>query len=148
LIRTESEYLEALKRITQDREVASGQRKSLEAAGLPPGEVEIAMQPLLSFHAQLQEEVEWYENIKRGNFPTIHRLTQIGHVLIALRIALGITQRDLAERLGVAESTVSRDERNEYHGITLERAQRVIDALEASVETRVEQPERELAGVS
>ena len=31
--------------------------------------------------------------------------------------------------MGVHESQVSRDERNEYHGITLERASRVLDAL-------------------
>jgi transcriptional regulator with XRE-family HTH domain len=36
---------------------------------------------------------------------------------VALRIATGLTQRQLAETLGVHESQVSRDERNEYHGI-------------------------------
>jgi transcriptional regulator with XRE-family HTH domain len=50
-------------------------------------------------------------------------------MLIALRIALGLTQRQLAERLGVHESQVSRDERNEYHGVTVERASRLLDAL-------------------
>jgi transcriptional regulator with XRE-family HTH domain len=40
-----------------------------------------------------------------------------------------MSQKELADRLGVKESQVSRDERNECHGITLERAQRVIDAL-------------------
>ncbi|MFM7058282.1 MAG: helix-turn-helix domain-containing protein [Planctomycetota bacterium] len=39
-----------------------------------------------------------------------------------------MTQRQLAERLGVHESQVSRDERNEYHGITLDRAARLLDA--------------------
>ena len=52
-------------------------------------------------------------------------------MLIALRIYKGLTQRQLAERLGVSEAAVSRDECNEYHGITLERAQRVLDALGA-----------------
>jgi len=33
-----------------------------------------------------------------------------------------MTERDLARRLGVHETQVSRDERNEYFGITLERA--------------------------
>ena len=32
---------------------------------------------------------------------------------------------------------VSRDERNEYHGITVERARRVLDALGARLLTRV-----------
>jgi len=35
-------------------------------------------------------------------------------MLAALRIARGVSQRDLAGRLGVHESQVSRDKRNEY----------------------------------
>jgi DNA-binding XRE family transcriptional regulator len=107
------------------------------------------MEPLLSFQAQLAEEVDWYERVRRRDFPALSRLTQIGRLLIALRIANGVTQRELAERLGVNESVVSRDERNEYHGITVERAQRILDALNETVTARVEEPasrprEREL----
>jgi transcriptional regulator with XRE-family HTH domain len=49
-----------------------------------------------------------------------------------------MTQRQLAEQMGVNESAVSRDERNEYHGITVERAKRVLDALGVRLVTRVE----------
>jgi len=48
-----------------------------------------------------------------------------------------VTQRELAKRLEVSESQVSRDERNEYHGITVDRAQRVLDALGVEVTTEV-----------
>ena len=42
---------------------------------------------------------------------------------------------------------VSRDERNEYHGITVERARRVLDALGVRLVTRVEiEPLRMAAG--
>jgi transcriptional regulator with XRE-family HTH domain len=40
-------------------------------------------------------------------------LRGLGHLLIALRIAQGVSQRELAKRLEVHESQVSRDERNE-----------------------------------
>jgi DNA-directed RNA polymerase specialized sigma subunit len=105
-----------------------------------PEEVERAMAPLLSFQAQLAAEVDWYERVRRREFPVVTRLTQIGRLLVALRIAQGLTQRRLAERLGISESLVSRDERNEYHGITVERAQRILDALHETVTTRVEEP--------
>lgn len=49
-----------------------------------------------------------------------------------------MSQRDLAEKLGIDESGVSRDERNEYHGITTERAQRILDALGAKVRVEVD----------
>lgn len=139
MIRSEAEYQDALRRLSQDRDVAERQREAFVKAGFAPDEVERGMEPLLSFHAQLAEEIEWYENVRRRNFPIIRRLTQVGQLLIALRIAAGLTQRELAERLGVSESVVSRDERNEYHGITVERAQKVLDALHASISAQVDE---------
>jgi len=59
---------------------------------------------------------------------------------VALRIALGLTQRELAERLGVHESQVSRDERNEYHAVTVERASRILDALGVDLRSVFEEP--------
>lgn len=140
MIRSEAEYQEALKRLKQDQQVAAQQRDALMKAGLSTEEIDRAMQPLQSFHAQLVEEVEWYEHVRRRSFPEINSLTQIGRLLIALRIASGISQHELAERLGVSESIVSRDERNEYHGITIERAQRILDALGALVVVKVAEP--------
>ena len=35
---------------------------------------------------------------------------------------------------------MSRDERNEYHGVTVERANRVLEALEAEIAIRVTSP--------
>ena len=40
-----------------------------------------------------------------------------------------VVGRERAERLGVHESQVSRDERNDYRGVTAERAQRILEAL-------------------
>jgi len=48
---------------------------------------------------------------------------------VGLRIARRLTQRQLAEQMGVSESQVSRDERNEYHNITLNRAQKILQCL-------------------
>lgn len=138
MIRNEAEYREAVRRLQQDQDVAARQREALVAAGLTADEVERAMQPLLSFQAQLEEEITWYEAARRGNLPTIHQITDVGRLLIALRIFRGLSQRDLADRLGVSESVVSRDERNEYHGITVDRIQRILDALEASIVVSVD----------
>lgn len=95
-------------------------------------------EPLESFHLQFVEEVESYERLKKGQFSEFENLEGLGQVLIGLRIARGMTQRQLAEKLGVSETMVSRDERNEYHGITVERAMRVLDAIGARLVTRVE----------
>ena len=94
-----------------------------------------AIDPLESFHLQLKEEVEAYERLKRGEFEELDNLRGVGHLLISSRIAQGISQRELARRLGVHETQVSRDERNEYFGITLERAAKILDALNVRLRT-------------
>jgi len=129
VIRNEREYREALSRLKRDGEVITNQRQALVESGLSEEEVDRGLGPLLSFQAQLEEEVEWYERARRREFKVSHDMRDIGYMLIALRIANGLTQKELAEKLGVSEAMVSRDERNEYHGITVERAQRILDAM-------------------
>jgi transcriptional regulator with XRE-family HTH domain len=45
-----------------------------------------------------------------------------------------MSQKELAERLGVSEAVVSHDERNEYHAVSVDKAQRVLDALGLTME--------------
>ena len=68
----------------------------------------------------------------------MQNLGGLGRLLVSLRVFKGVGQRELAARLGVHESQVSRDERNEYRGVTLERAGRVLEALGAELTTTVE----------
>ncbi len=93
---------------------------------------------MISFRAQLEDEVCWYERIRRRDFGVLENLSALGTTLIALRIANGYSQKELADRMGVSEAQVSRDERNEYHGITVERVQKVLDAMGETLESRVE----------
>jgi len=144
MIHSEKEYKEAVVRIRQEKERLARQKAELMGMGLGPGEIKRAMDPMLSFHQQLEEEVQGYERLKRGEFEEIGNLRGLGQLLVSLRIARGLTQRQLAERLGVHETQVSRDERNEYHGITLERAARILDALGAEVRSRVELSDKEI----
>jgi DNA-binding Xre family transcriptional regulator len=138
MIRSEREYKEALERLRQDEEVLALQKEKLERLELSEEEVRRALEPMLSFCAQLEEEVEWYERVRRRDFGVIRDLSAVGTLLIALRIANGLSQRELAERLRVSEAQVSRDERNEYHGITVDRVQRVLDAMNETLTSRVE----------
>ena len=137
MIRSEKEYREAVERLRQDEEVLALQKEKLEGLGLSE-EVRRPLGPMLSFRAQLEEEVEWYERVRRRDFGMIRDLSAVGTLLIALRIANGLSQRELAAKLGVSEAQVSRDERNEYHRITVDRAQRVLDAMNETLTSRVE----------
>ena len=135
--RNENEYQEAVKRLREEAERLKEQKSQLQAMDLSKEEIKRVLDPVRSFQQQLKEEVASYERLKRGDFDELHNFDGLGRLLVALRIAKGITQRDLADRLGVHESQVSRDERNEYHGVTVDRANRVLEALGADLRSEV-----------
>ncbi len=115
-------------------------KESYIEQGFETEELDRLMQPLISFHNQQKEEVEAYERIKRGDLGAIFNLKSIGRWLIGARIALNLSQKEFAEKTGVSEAQVSRDEINEYHGITLDRAQKIIDALGIHFKAEIEEP--------
>lgn len=137
MIRNELEYQEAVQRVKEESQRLRQQEKQLKELKLSKAEIKRVLDPIQSFHLQLEEEVQSYERLKRGEFDEVRNFDGMGRLFIALRISQGMTQRELAERLGVHESQVSRDERNEYHGITLERAGRLLEALGADTKTSV-----------
>jgi ribosome-binding protein aMBF1 (putative translation factor) len=143
MIRNENEYKEAVARLDEERQRLKEHTKRLRQAGLDKDQIKRVIDPMKSFHLQLKEEVESYERLKRQEFDELDNLRGLGHLLISLRIAQGISQRELAKRLDVHESQVSRDERNEYFGITLERAAKVLDTLNVRLTTKVEIEPRE-----
>ncbi len=138
MIRNDSESNEAVARLKEEKKRLESVRTQLREEGLDASEIERVVDPLESFHLQLAEEVSCYERLKRGEFNEIRNFEGLGQLLIALRIAQGLSQRALAERLGVHESQVSRDERNEYFNITLARASRIVEALGVELRTVVD----------
>lgn len=146
MIRSDHEYQLALRHLAEDDQFAAAQREAFVTAGLAPDEVERGLEPTLAFHAQLQEEIDWYQRVRRRDFDTIRNLAAFGRLLIALRIGNGLSQKDLADRLAVSEAQVSRDERNEYHGITVDRAQRILEALDETVQVEVRERPAEAVG--
>ncbi|MFU8890118.1 MAG: helix-turn-helix domain-containing protein [Anaerosomatales bacterium] len=57
------------------------------------------------------------------------RLRDIGEALVAARAAQGLTQRELAAKLGVHQQQVARWERERYGCVSLSRLERVADVL-------------------
>ena len=138
MIRNEAEYREAVERLAAEQNRLAEHRTRLKATGLSEEEIKRVTDPMESFHLQFSEEVQSYERLKRREFDELENFRGLGHLLISLRISQGLSQRELAKRIGVHESQVSRDERNEYFGITLERAVKVLDALNVRLRTKVD----------
>lgn len=138
MIRTETEYQASLKKLDRSEELIRQQEATLKAEGLRGAQIKRALDPARVFIDQIKDEVASYQRLKQGKFDELENLHGIGPMLIGIRIAMGLSQRELAEKLGVHESQVSRDERNEYFGITVERASRIFEVLGVVVTTRVE----------
>lgn len=136
MIRNESEYRRTVKSLRAAQDHLDAQKAALDAEGLAPKEVKRALDPQRSFYAQRAEEARHYECLKRGEIPKLTSLDDLGSLLVSLRLARGMSLRELAARLGVHQSVLSRAERNEYHGITVARASKVLDALGVRMRSR------------
>jgi transcriptional regulator with XRE-family HTH domain len=85
----------------------------------------------------------------RSEFDARENLRGLGHLLISLRIAQGISQRELAKRLNVHESQVSRDGETRISESRANGLSRILEALNVRLRTRVEiEPPRERVRVS
>jgi ribosome-binding protein aMBF1 (putative translation factor) len=140
MIRTEAEYKNVQEKLDQEQETLQRQREQLEEMDLSEEEVERALEPMISFRDQLQEEIETCEQMRRGDLSGLHDLRSIGRWLIGARIAKGWSLSQLADRLDVSVQQVSRDEQNEYEGITTRRAQRILDAFGVRFRLEIEEP--------
>jgi hypothetical protein len=130
MIRTEREYHRAQRELEEERRRIQDARATLREQGLTEDEVWRAISPMAAALSQAEAEVAEYEEALAGNV-RVFDLADIGEYLIKLRIARGWSPRRLAEALGVDEAVISRDERDEYRGISKERIQRILEALGA-----------------
>ena len=84
---------------------------------------------------ELRSQLERYDDLRSGRVAqrTLTSLRELPIALIEARIAARLTQRELANRLGVVEQQVQRWEANDYAGVGLDRLQEIADALGVQV---------------
>lgn len=89
--------------------------------------------------AVLRGQLDQYEALKAGHVKgrTVQSLRELPLLLIEGRIAARLTQRELAERLDLAEQQIQKYEAMMYAGASLERLQEVADALGLAIEEAV-----------
>ena len=80
---------------------------------------------------QLEDELREYDEIKSGELalPDVERLDQIAPFIAKMRIAKGVSQTELARRLGVSKQVISRYEETEYQTVAMARLQEILDAI-------------------
>lgn len=80
---------------------------------------------------QLDEEVREYDQLKSGELilAPVERLDQIAPFIAKIRIAKGLSQTELANRLGVSKQVISRYEESDYQTVAVARLQEILDAI-------------------
>jgi ribosome-binding protein aMBF1 (putative translation factor) len=88
---------------------------------------------------ELQEQLSDYEALKLGqtNALTITSFDELPKILIQARIAAGLSQKDVAEKLGLKEQQIQRYEATLYQSASLTRLLSVASALEVRLDGRV-----------
>ena len=80
---------------------------------------------------QLEDELREYDQLKTGalELPHIDRLDEIAPFIAKIRIAKGVSQTELARRLGISKQVISRYEETDYQTVAIARLQEILDAI-------------------
>jgi DNA-binding Xre family transcriptional regulator len=131
MIRNQREYENTIRQIGDFKRQISAMSAHLNAQQLDAETIQLANAPSEALLQDLEYQVALYDTLRTGDLNSVpmYSTAERGKSLISMRIARGLTQRDLAAALGVSEAQISRDERNDYHGISQERYARILDTL-------------------
>lgn len=113
-------------------------------ADLESGSSQSDLHPLLkkaeqdAVRSQLEDlvtELEEYESLQSGKHQVleVNALEELPDAFIRARIAAGLSQKDLAERLGVKQQQIQHYEATAYAGASMIRLQEVCRALEVNI---------------
>lgn len=121
--------------LARTRTQIEGFRRVITEMESQPGVPEDLIKAVAASHrgmiAKLEAEIAEYEDAKRGlvRLPRIQSPRDLGVHLIKFRIALGMTQEQLAELVGTTRQTINKHEEQEYQLASVDLITRVSDAL-------------------
>ena len=80
---------------------------------------------------ELRDEVKQFEQLRSGGLKQIQidSLDELPRALVKARIAGGLSQKELAERLGLKEQQIQRYEATDYGSASLTRLKEIAKAL-------------------
>lgn len=95
--------------------------------------------------AVLENQVKEYENLRSGKYKVLKGSSfyDLPIELIRARIALGLTQKQLAERVGLKEQQIQRYEETDYASASFSRLTQIIKALGLDIEEKIFLPKNQ-----
>lgn len=107
--------------------------------GIDPLLAKLENDALRSQMDELQQYLEEYVALRAGECGviTVESFEELPQALVRARIALGMSQKDLADRLGMKEQQLQRYEATDYQSASMARLREIVDALGVSVREEV-----------
>lgn len=114
--------------------LATASSQSADARAAHPRLLKAQADALRSQLESLTRELSEYEGLKSGEVPPpdLAYVADVPRDLIRARIASGLSQKELAERLGMPEQQIQRYEATDYESVSFARILEIVDALRAS----------------
>lgn len=139
MIANERQYRISRAALRRFDESISTHRRREPSEGVDPRihkAIEVAME---SEAEELRRQIQRYEDLRDGRVKSreFDGLRAVPTALIEGRIVAGLTQKELAERLGLKQQQVQHWEATSYSGVGLERLQDIVDALGMSLRETV-----------
>ena len=131
MITNERQYRISKAELRRFEEASEAQQTRAPSKGVDPRIHDAMGASLRSEIEELRGQIKRYEDLRDGrvNRRELEGFLDLLTALIEARIAAGLTQKALAERLGLQEQQVQRWEANRYSGVGMERLQEIADAL-------------------
>ena len=104
-----------------------------EQCGMSDEQIEIGLGPMRAERSRIATAIATFDAVGNGVMPPIGALADFGTALVALRRALGESQRGFAERLGISQAQLSKYERAGWGTISLSRLSDVYARLPVTV---------------
>lgn len=120
--------------------LAAMETGSLDCTDLDPRLKAAQIESVRADLAILEAQISDFERLRDGEVRSFDAdsLADLPRLLIRARIAAGLTQRQLAERLGLKEQQIQRYEAANYDGASFARMVEVADAIGLQVRKRLE----------
>ena len=127
MIKNERQYRITKAQAARFSAALNGLRQRSGDEGIHPLIAKAQEDALSSQLSDLENELREYESLKAGDFQvdSLGVVADLPSILIKARIAQGLSQRDLAERVGLKEQQIQRYEATDYSSANLARIKEV-----------------------
>ena len=107
------------------------EQRSSVVEGVHPLIAKVQQEAVRSQLADLESELREYESLKAGEFQLdqLNVVADLPVALIKARIAQGLSQKELAELIGLKEQQIQRYEATDYASASLSRINEVVNIL-------------------